>query len=217
MRGFTRYWKKFVLALILAVLIPLILDVLVFSNAYPSKVSNDGWAGFLGGYIGAIIGAVTTLIAILLEQKYNQEQRAQDEIRTIRPYLCVQNYSQVTYEDRTIDLTLNIQNVGFHAACDIYLYDNDQDDSKRTTLYYNHLTLAANSEKTISVKINLYKSEFYEFVFYDIRGDKYAQELRIEGTYDSSPKRVASCNTLEPELISTKEEREGLWSVKTRK
>ena len=217
MRWLNRHWKTLILAIVAVFMIPLALDILIFSNTYPSKVSNDGWAGFLGGYIGAIIGAFTTLIAILLEQKYNKEQRFQDEIRTIRPYLCIQDFSQEAFEDRTIDLMLNLQNVGFHAACDIYLHDNDQDDEKHTTLYHKHLTLAANREKTICVKINLYKSEYYVFVFYDIRGNKYTQELRIEGTYDSSPKRVVSCNTLEPELIMTKEERESLWAVRMRK
>lgn len=211
MKWLKRHWKTLALVLAAVVILPLVLDVLIFSNSYPSKVSNDGWAGFLGGYIGAIIGAFTTLAAILLEQKYNEEKRFQDEIKTIRPYLCIQDYSQEPCEDRTINLILTIQNVGFHAACDIYLHDNDQDDRKYTALYHNHLTLAANGQKAIKVKIDLNKSEYYEFVFYDIRGDKYTQELRIEGTYNSSPKRVVSCNTLEPDLIMTKEDRDSLF------
>lgn len=134
MKWLRRHWKTLILVLIAAILFPLALDVFIFSNSHPSKVSNDGWAGFLGGYIGAIIGAFTTLAAILLEHKYNEEKHFQDEIKTIRPYLCIQDYSQELCEDRTIDLVLIIQNVGFHAACDIYLHDNDQDDRKYTAL-----------------------------------------------------------------------------------
>lgn len=217
MKWFARHRKTLVIVIIVVIIVPLALENLIFSNSNPSKVSNDGWAGFFGGYIGAIIGAVTTLGAILLEQKYNEEKRFEDEIKTIRPYLCIQDYSQELCGDRTIDLILTIQNVGFHAACDIYLYDNDQDDSQHTSLYHNHLTLAANGQKAIKVKIDLYKSEYYEFVFYDIRGDKYTQELRMAGSCDSSSKRVVSCNTLEPELIMTKEDREKLWSGKAAK
>lgn len=60
--------------IVLLILLPLFLDILVFSNDYVSKVSNDGWAGFLGGYIGGIIGGIVTLIAMIVPLSKTQEQ-----------------------------------------------------------------------------------------------------------------------------------------------
>lgn len=54
--------KFLILILIVAVIIPIALEFVVFRNRIYSSVSNEGWAGFLGGYIGALIGAFTTYI-----------------------------------------------------------------------------------------------------------------------------------------------------------
>lgn len=200
-----------IIVLLLIMLIPMLLNELLFNNDYPSRVSNDGWAGFFGGYIGAIIGAVMTIAAVLIEIKNNERIRFKDELRTIRPYLCIQNCFIQTQHDLTTDLVLTVENVGFHAACDIYLYDGDMDETDPCALYKDHLTLAANNQKEITVSVNLYKSERYKFRYYDIRGDKYEQDLVFEVSYDD-PRSIVSFGTLEPKLLLTKEERNEFWS-----
>jgi len=214
MKWLRQHWKTLVIILVAALLIPLALDIFIFSNSYPSKVSNDGWAGFLGGYIGAIIGAFTTIIAITIEIRDNEKKRFQDEIRTIRPYLCIQEFTWVSRTSTSIDAKLTVQNVGFHAACDISLYENNQETDTQEIIYFKHLTLAANGQKEISVKVDLTKTEYYKFAFYDIRGDRYTQELRIEPTKKGSVKGIASCVTLEPKLYKLKEDYESLTQSK---
>lgn len=198
--------------LFLTALIPLLLNELLFNNDYPSRVSNDGWAGFFGGYIGAIIGAIMTIAAVLIEIRNNERNRIKDELRTIRPYLCIQNCFVQKQHELTTDIVLTVQNVGFHAACDIYLYDGDMDETEPRALYKGHLTLAANNQKKITVSVNLYKSERYTFIYYDIRGDKYEQDLVFEVSYDDNPRSIVSFGILEPKLLHTKEEQNEFWS-----
>lgn len=196
-----------VLLFIALVIVPSFLNYFVFDNSFSSKVSNDGWAGFFGGYLGAIIGAFATIFAILLEINYNQKQREGDEIRNIRPYLCVQKVNGYTNDEVTTHVELMVQNVGFHAACDISIYDADMDDVHNDLLYDKHTTLGANNQVCIQFDVNLNKSEFYLFHYFDIRGDMYTQELRFSTCERGNVKFIDSCVTLEPELYKTKEER----------
>jgi len=85
------------------------------------------------------------------------------------------------------------------------------DETDPCALYKDHLTLAANNQKEITVSVNLYKSERYKFRYYDIRGDKYEQDLVFEVSYDD-PRSIVSFGTLEPKLLLTKEERNEFWS-----
>lgn len=48
------------------VFFPLLLDKFIFSNNYPSALSNSDWSGFLGGIWGGIIGGIGTLIAVCI-------------------------------------------------------------------------------------------------------------------------------------------------------
>lgn len=43
-----------------AIAIPFVLDCFIFSNIFPSHISNEVWAGFLGSYIGGLctVGAL---------------------------------------------------------------------------------------------------------------------------------------------------------------
>lgn len=198
----------FILLFATLIIVPLFLDYFIFNNTFPSKVSNDGWAGFWGGYLGAIIGAIATLCAILLEITHNQKQRKQDEIKTIRPYLCVQNIKWHTIDGRILNVELEVQNVGFHAACDISIYENNLDCENKKCLYNKHTTLGANNKVIMEIKVNLYESEFYKFCYFDIRGDIYMQELRFATVEKRNIKCIDSCITLEPRLYKTKEERE---------
>lgn len=72
-----------ILGVIILFLLPLSLDIFIFSNDYVSKVSNDGWAGFLGGYIGGIIGGIVTLIAMIVPLRQTKQQIIEAEEKVI--------------------------------------------------------------------------------------------------------------------------------------
>ena len=46
--------RKIVYFIIAVIAIPIAIDWLVFSNAFPSHITNEAWAGFLGSYIGGL-------------------------------------------------------------------------------------------------------------------------------------------------------------------
>lgn len=126
--------------------------------------------------------------------------RKEDEIQNIRPYLCIQNLKWVTTVTNDVSVELTVQNVGFHAACDIYIGDKNSDDIKRKNLYGKHATLGTNNEVVIKINVNLEKSKEYIFVYNDIRGNIYEQEL-IFSTYKKNKViQIDSCNTIEPSL-----------------
>ena len=54
--------RKYLIGIFVAVVIPIGLEVFIFSNGYVSNVTNDGWASFFGGYIGGM----ATLLAVFL-------------------------------------------------------------------------------------------------------------------------------------------------------
>lgn len=197
MRWIKDHKLLFTFILVAIVALPFVLELLIFDNSVPSNVSNDGWAGFFGGYIGAIIGAVATIVAISLEISYSEKRRREDEVRAIRPYLCIQDFKWVTHGTSTTNLRLPVQNVGFHAACNISLHTNNP-DKERKTLYAKHLTLAANNQSEINITIDSAESERYEFFYFDIRGNSYTQELIIESNEDNGVRHIVSCSTLEP-------------------
>lgn len=196
-----------VLLLIILVTVPIFFNYVIFDNSFLSNVSNDGWAGFFGGYLGAIIGAFATICAVILEINYNQKQREKDEIKNIRPYLCVELVYWCKNNEVTTKVKFSVQNVGFHAACDIAIYDADMDDVHHELLYDKHTTLGANNKVCIELNLDLNKSELYSFHYFDIRGNMYTQELRFSTYEEKNVKHVNYCDTLEPELYKTKEER----------
>ena len=48
----------------LLIAIPLLIDVFIFGNAFPSNIDNQAWAGFLGSYLGGIATLVAVFITI---------------------------------------------------------------------------------------------------------------------------------------------------------
>lgn len=40
------------------------IDLLVFSNTFPSYITNEAWAGFLGSYIGGLCTMTAVFITI---------------------------------------------------------------------------------------------------------------------------------------------------------
>ena len=86
--------RKIVTFFIVAIGIPLLIDWMIFANRFPSSISNEAWAGFLGSYIGGLCTMVAVFITIEDNNKKISEQRRTQEIQekeqrrlNIRPYL----------------------------------------------------------------------------------------------------------------------------------
>ena len=81
-----RKYVIWIIALIMiAVLIPILLDHLVFGNTVPSFLSNGEWAGFLGSYIGGVCTLIT-LIATIQHYRSADEKKEKAEVQ---PFLHV--------------------------------------------------------------------------------------------------------------------------------
>ena len=196
-----------VLIIIVILLLPLLLDVLVFNNSFVSKVSNDGWAGFLGGYIGAIIGALTTLIAIKMEMNFNLSEKAKDEVKAIRPFLSCEKISFVTCANG-LDISLTLKNVGYHAACDITIYSYDQETDTPKRIHDKHTIIGMSENAELNFKINYDETEFYFIEFLDIGGNRYSQRILFPYKTDGIIKYPEYCYTSEPEMVETRKERD---------
>lgn len=72
-------WKCFVALGIVVLLIPILLQYIVFANSIISNISNDGWASFFGSYIGGIIGGGMTLIAVLISIQETRRIQSENE------------------------------------------------------------------------------------------------------------------------------------------
>ena len=78
----------------LIIVVPLLIDLFIFGNAFPSNIDNQAWAGFLGSYLGGIATLVAVFITIsdnnkkIEEQKlYEQERIAEEKKAAVKPYL----------------------------------------------------------------------------------------------------------------------------------
>lgn len=89
-----------------AIAIPLVLDCFIFSNAIPSHISNEAWAGFLGSYIGGLctMGALFITISDNNKKIESQKKELDEEKRLkIRPYLD----TRYTYFDYAVSIGAN--------------------------------------------------------------------------------------------------------------
>lgn len=76
---------QYLLIAIVAIVAPILIDILVFGNSIPSNISNEAWAGFLGSYIGG----VCTLIALAATIHYYKDSDKKKEKAAIQPFLHV--------------------------------------------------------------------------------------------------------------------------------
>ncbi len=65
--------KYVIITLGLLILIPIIINYVIFNNNTYSAVDNNGWASFLGSYIGGSITLVGVVITILNQNKENEK------------------------------------------------------------------------------------------------------------------------------------------------
>lgn len=204
-------WKLILAGIIIFIIIPVAVYALSTIRLFPMGGNND-WAGFWGGYLGALVGAGTTLIAVLLEIRYNREQQRESDEKGVRPYLYFElddwHYSS---HKRNISVTGKLHNIGLHAVCDISFYENNQHAtpneiwrSKGTILTNRYIEF----EQENALQLNLDIAESYFFTFYDVEGRLYKQEVNIDYEFFQGhiiPRRFISLKPVKIERIPPKE------------
>ena len=162
--------QKFIIILII-VLFPIIIRIL--ECIFDFDIDANGWIGFLGSYIGSIIGAITALMVVNIEIKNSQKEKKNDEIKQLRPYLWLFVES---LENNNV--CGKIKNIGLNTAIFYGIETNNSPVDKQTVLYCNS-ALCKNDELQINLDFNLDKTGCFNFIFYDMIGNRYTQELRI--------------------------------------
>lgn len=72
-----KIWKiilGLIFLLFLIITFPVFLDWWIFSNNFPSNLTNGEWAGFLGSYIGSLIGSLVSVIGIVVTIQFTKRQ-----------------------------------------------------------------------------------------------------------------------------------------------
>lgn len=100
--------------LLLAIVVPIVIDWLIFGNTFPSNIDNSSWASFLGSFLGAIIGGGCTCWAVVIQKKYGDDQKRIDEVAAIRPYIVAVN-PMVKKSSGKIDMHFELQNQIFES------------------------------------------------------------------------------------------------------
>ncbi len=184
------------------IIIPLFLDKIIFSNEYVSAVSNDGWAGFFGGYLGALVGAFATIYAVKKQIVYNEQIRKEDEVLNIRPYLSMQD-TNYDLHGAGLMIKAKIYNYGKHAACNILILDGQRSNENALE---HEIIWAKNSSigpmGFIEVEFIIKTFDNNKFLFYDILGNSYTQEIKV---HSSETKEVEYLWTDQPIMYVKRE------------
>lgn len=162
-----------VLSILAVFIIPICIDQWIFGNSFPSFISNEAWASFLGSYIGGICTMAAVFINILYSnftlnvQKREQEKKELEQKKTsIRPYLDTRQtkfnedikmgpndrYVQMQ-DDQTIAIMYSMNNAlidGIKRAL------NDKKTSKQFINYTVH-NIGAGSAVDMVASINNYE------------------------------------------------------------
>ena len=166
--------------IILAICVPIIVDFFIFGNSFPSNISNESWAGFLGSFLGSIIGGGCTCWAVIKQKQYADEQRRLDDVAEIRPYIVAVSPSYVK-SGHMLELHFIIQNIGLNSACDIEIYaiNLDWKESKKI-IEQGKYCLTVNSKVEVSPEFN-----FNETHYMDLKSNLYYQEFRYDYSSNS--------------------------------
>lgn len=81
-------YVRFILCVIislifLSVLVPLVVEFLVFRNSFYSAISNSDWSSFLGSYLGGVIGGTATMIAVYYTLVESKTETHKNEMESI--------------------------------------------------------------------------------------------------------------------------------------
>lgn len=168
------------------VVFPLLLDKFIFSNNYPSALSNSDWSGFLGGIWGGIIGGIGTLIAVCITtldtrdiQKENKKQIAsanyKDKLQSIINALC-------SYWEKTTNVLKVLQEIGkceeeiisadkeIDIICNNLSYSSLTKDNRKVLIEKKEALICIKASKTTQIekliekKISIIDSISYEYL-----------------------------------------------------
>ena len=84
-------------------IIPIVLRHAVFENDVYSKLSNEGWASFLGSYVGGVLGGLGTLIAMYMTIKQTTEIQEENKKDTDQKILTESMRRNKEYTQNFID------------------------------------------------------------------------------------------------------------------
>lgn len=187
---------------ILAVFVPIIVDIFIFGNSLPSNIDNSSWAGFLGSYLGAIIGGGCTCWAVIAQKNYADKQRKKDEITEIRPYIVAVEPHRVKGGDN-MQMCFSIQNIGLNSACGIQIYAKNGDWEDTTKVIdQGKYCLTVNSVVKVKPNFNFAETHFFEFHYVDLKSNLYYQQFIYDDVSDSftslEPKLIKKIQTAEP-------------------
>lgn len=71
------------------IILPVVVDWIIFGNDFPSNVSNSDWASFLGGYIGALVSGIISLVGIAWTIRFTREQNQKERELQVKPYCTI--------------------------------------------------------------------------------------------------------------------------------
>ena len=162
---------QIIIIILVIVLFPIIIGIL--ECIFDFDIDANGWVGFLGSYIGSIIGAITALMVVNIEIKNSRKEKKNDEIKQLRPYLWL-----FVESIENNNVCGKIKNIGLNTAIFHSIETNNSPIDKQKVLYCNS-ALCKNDELQINRDFNLDKTEYFNFIFYDMIGNRYTQELRI--------------------------------------
>ncbi|RED83284.1 hypothetical protein [Cohnella phaseoli] len=83
-----KYTAILIVAFMVVVLLPIILEFFIFRNKIYSSLSNGEWGGFLGSYLGGIISGIGTILAVWVTTKETRaiQNKTQDNIENDRRF-----------------------------------------------------------------------------------------------------------------------------------
>ena len=58
--------KTIGIIIVVSIIVPILMEHLLFRNTFYSTIDNKDWASFFGSYLGGIIGGIGTLLAVLV-------------------------------------------------------------------------------------------------------------------------------------------------------
>ena len=112
-------------------------------------------------------------MVVNIEIKNSRKEKKNDEIKQLRPYLWL-----FVESIENNNVCGKIKNIGLNTAIFHGIETNNSPIDKQTVLYCNS-ALCKNDELQINRDFYLDKTEYFNFIFYDMIGNRYTQELRI--------------------------------------
>ncbi|MFD2672171.1 hypothetical protein [Marinicrinis sediminis] len=110
--------------LLLSIIIPFILEYVIFRNQIYSAISNGEWASFLGSFLGGIIGGIGTLVAVYITTLETRRIQEESEVN-----LEIDRESQRTFNRKKLIDDVAVIVAEFITDISAYYYTNRHNTS----------------------------------------------------------------------------------------